>query len=169
MTFRRAVVLGSLLWIAAISSLHLWVNQRSDLRRWLTPASERGPQFRIGFLPVTCHLTCPVTHFINENITGEQMFTPLRFNGWPELKEAFLAGHTEATFILALMAIRLREEGVPLKIVYLGHRTARAHGSKGIGHLPHRGPAEDRRGAEPLLEPASAHLQGETATSPSIR
>lgn len=126
MSFRRAVSLAALLWIALVSALHLWVNQRDDLRRWLTPASERSAPFRIGFLPVTCHLTCPVTHFINENITGEQMFTPVRFNGWPELKEAFLAGHTEATFILAPMAIRLREEGVPLKIVYLGHRDGTA-------------------------------------------
>jgi len=57
---------------------------------------------------------------------GDGMFEPVRFNGWPELKEAYLAGHTPATFILAPMAIALREQGVPIKIVYLGHRDGTA-------------------------------------------
>ncbi len=46
----------------------------------------------------------------------------MRFNGWPELKETYLANDLEATFILAPLAISLREQGVPIKIVYLGHR-----------------------------------------------
>ncbi len=84
-----------------------------------------GP-FRIGFLPVTCHLTCPVTDFINKQVTGHGAFEPVRFNSWPELKEAYIAGHTPATFILAPMAIALREQGVRIKIVYLGHRDGSA-------------------------------------------
>lgn len=62
-------------------------------------------------------------------------FEPVRFNGWPELKEAFLSRHTEASFILAPMAMKLREEGVPIKIVYLGHRDGTAvmvHAESGI-------------------------------------
>jgi NitT/TauT family transport system substrate-binding protein len=46
----------------------------------------------------------------------------VRFNGFPELKETFLAHDLEATFILAPLAMSLREQGVPIKIVYLGHR-----------------------------------------------
>lgn len=53
-------------------------------------------------------------------------FEPVRFNGWPELKEAFLSKYTSASFILAPMAMKLREEGVPIKIVYLGHRDGSA-------------------------------------------
>lgn len=89
-------------------------------------AQSEARKFRVGFLPVTCHLTCPVTDFINTNLEGEGIYQPIRFNGWPELKEAFLSGYTEATFILAPMAIALREQGVPLKIVYLGHRDGTA-------------------------------------------
>ena len=62
-------------------------------------------------------------------------FEPVRFNGWPELKEAFLSKYTDATFILAPMAMKLREEGVPIKIVYLGHRDGSAvmvHKDSGI-------------------------------------
>ena len=67
-----------------------------------------------------------MTDFINKQMTGESMFDPVRFNGWPELKEAYLSGYTPATFILAPMAMALREQGVPIKIVYLGHRDGTA-------------------------------------------
>jgi NitT/TauT family transport system substrate-binding protein len=63
-----------------------------------------------------------VTHFINESMHGDGMLEPVRFNGWPELKDTFLSKHLQATFILAPLAMVLREQGVPIKIVYLGHR-----------------------------------------------
>ncbi|HKI34629.1 MAG TPA: ABC transporter substrate-binding protein [Gemmataceae bacterium] len=46
----------------------------------------------------------------------------MRFNGWPELKEAFISNNLQATFILAPLTMKMREQGVPVKIVYLGHR-----------------------------------------------
>ena len=126
MTLKRTVLIAGLAWMALISVLHCALNLRvfSDLKS----QSESGGQekFRIGFLPVTCHLTCPVTDFINKQQTRTGTFEPVRFNGWPELKEAFLSGYTPATFILAPLAISLREQGVPIKIVYLGHRDGTA-------------------------------------------
>jgi NitT/TauT family transport system substrate-binding protein len=53
---------------------------------------------------------------------GDGAFEPVRFNGWPELKEAFLSNDLQASFILAPLAMKLREEGHKIKIVYLGHR-----------------------------------------------
>ena len=50
----------------------------------------------------------------------------MRFNGWPELKESLLSGDLPASFLLAPMAMVLREQGVPIKIVYLGHRDGTA-------------------------------------------
>ena len=93
--------------------------------------------FGVGFLPVTCHLTCPVTHFINKEMEGRDMFQPMRFSGWPELKEMFIGRPKDmpASFILAPMAIALREQGVRIKIVYLGHRDGSAvmvHKDSGI-------------------------------------
>lgn len=116
-------------WLVAVSLLHGWMNLG-----WFRPAQAAG-RYAVGFLPVTCHLTCPVTDFINKQMVGEGLFAPLRFNGWPELKEAFLARRTPATFLLAPMAIALREQGVPIKIVYLGHRDGSAvvvHKDSGI-------------------------------------
>lgn len=50
----------------------------------------------------------------------------MRFNAFPEMKESMLAGHLPATFMLAPMAMALRQQGAPIKIVYLGHRDGTA-------------------------------------------
>ncbi|MFN0133175.1 MAG: ABC transporter substrate-binding protein [Phycisphaerales bacterium] len=134
MPFRRTVFCTLAAWSVVVTSMHAWLNTR-----WFRSDSSVTPEgvkkLRVGFLPVTCHLTCPVTDFINKNSESGSFFEPVRFSGWPELKEAFLAGYTPATFILAPMAMKLREEGVPIKIVYLGHRDGSAlmvHKESGI-------------------------------------
>ena len=123
MSLRRTLVLFCTVWVGAISLLHGGLNLHL-----FTSSASRGNHatYKIGFLPVTCHLTCPVTDYINKQQSGQSIFEPIRFNSWPELKEAYLARHTPATFILAPMAIALREQGVPIKIVYLGHRDGTA-------------------------------------------
>jgi NitT/TauT family transport system substrate-binding protein len=120
MSLRKTLLLFALGWLVAITLLHAGLNLEL-FKRKAVRASE-GETLRVGFLPVTCHLTCPVTHFINQELHGSGQLEPIRFHGWPELKEAYLSGYTQASFILAPMAIALREQGVPIKIVYLGHR-----------------------------------------------
>src|SRR5262245_65892642 len=48
------------------------------------------------------------------------------FQGFPEIKEALISNRMQAGFIVAPMAIALRSQGVPIKIVYLGHRCGSA-------------------------------------------
>ena len=135
MKFGRTLITFTLCWIVLISLLLGKLNLR-----WFEPVKGGGgggSNFGIGFLPVTCHLTCPVTHFMNKEMSGVEMFKPMRFNGFPELKEMFIGRPEEmpATFILAPMAIALREQGVKIKIVYLGHRDGSAvmvHKDSGI-------------------------------------
>ena len=132
MSLRKTLLIFFVGWFAAISLLQARLNPESMrtlaeyFRSFHKTAGVSTEKFKIGFLPVTCHLTCPVTDFINNQTLGHSTFEPVRFNSWPELKEAYIAGHTPATFILAPMAIALREQGVPIKIVYLGHRDGSA-------------------------------------------
>src|SRR5512147_2772708 len=128
MSLKRTVLVATIAWIVAITAAHVALNLGGALSPGpaSSSAAERARRFRVGFIPVTCHLTCPVTDFINRSMTGDNNFDPLRFNGFPELKEAFLAGHLPATFILAPLAMSLREQGVPIKIAYLGHRDGTA-------------------------------------------
>jgi NitT/TauT family transport system substrate-binding protein len=44
------------------------------------------------------------------------------FHGFPEIKEALLSDKMQAGFMVAPMAIALRSQGAPIRIVYLGHR-----------------------------------------------
>ena len=127
MKFGRTILIVVTLWLSVITALHGWLNLS-----WGEKA-----KFGVGFLPVTCHLTCPVTDFINKNTEGQSFFSPMRFHAFPEMKEMFIGRPEEmpATFILAPMAIALREQGVKIKIVHLGHRDGSAvmvHKDSGI-------------------------------------
>lgn len=108
-----------------ITCLHVWLNIGFD-KLGQAHADHAPATHQVGYLPVTCHLTCPVTDWLNKNQHGEGLYEPVRFSGFPEIKEALIAGHISATFMLAPMAMALREQGVPVKIVYLGHRDGTA-------------------------------------------
>jgi NitT/TauT family transport system substrate-binding protein len=116
---------GVLFAFVTLSFLHVWLNI-GLAKLGLKGAEETEKSFRVGFLPVTCHLTCPVTDWINKNTAGQGLYEPVRFSGFPEIKESFVSGHLPATFLLAPLAMKLREQGVPIKIVYLGHRDGTA-------------------------------------------
>jgi len=124
MSLKKTVLVWMVAWTFVICALHASLNLHFN--PFAKKEAARGETYRVGFLPVTCHLTCPVTDFINKQVAGKSLYEPIRFNSFPELKEAYLSGYMPATFILAPMAIALREQGVPIKIVYLGHRDGTA-------------------------------------------
>jgi NitT/TauT family transport system substrate-binding protein len=75
----------------------------------------------VGFLPVTCHLTCPVTDFATRT-SSRTRFVSQRFTDFPTVVETLKSGRMDATFMIAPLAMKIREQGLPVKIVYLGHR-----------------------------------------------
>jgi NitT/TauT family transport system substrate-binding protein len=108
------VVLACVLWTLLITCLHSWRNGNSG----------RDAALRVGFLPITCHLICPVTwkHLESTDLS----FRAVKFSSWPEMIEALRGGELDVAFILAPIAIALRQQGVPIKIVLLGHRDGTA-------------------------------------------
>jgi NitT/TauT family transport system substrate-binding protein len=76
---------------------------------------------QVGFLPVTCHLTCPVTDFATRTSRGTR-FESQRFTDFPTMVESMKAGRLHATFMIAPLAMKLREQGLAVRILYLGHR-----------------------------------------------
>ena len=75
----------------------------------------------VGFLPVTCHLPCPVTDYASKTSRATR-FESLRFTDFPTVVETLKSGRLDATFMIAPLAMKLREQGVKVKIAYLGHR-----------------------------------------------
>jgi NitT/TauT family transport system substrate-binding protein len=63
-----------------------------------------------------------VTDYISAYSQSGHLFIPRLFQGFPEIKEALMSNKMQAAFMVAPMAIALRAQGVPIKIVYLGHR-----------------------------------------------
>ncbi|HEX3685345.1 MAG TPA: ABC transporter substrate-binding protein [Bryobacteraceae bacterium] len=108
-------------WVALISILHAYmnVNWAAVLNDYRPPAKRK---ITVAYIPVTCQLTCPVTDYISKFSESGEMFLPRMFQGFPEMKEALISNKVQAAFIVAPMAIALRAQGVPIKVVYLGHR-----------------------------------------------
>lgn len=91
---------------------------------WKRGGTEQGAgrqELNVGFLPVTCHLTCPITDYASRTSTSTK-FDSQRFTDFPTIVESIKGGRLEATFMIAPLAMKLREQGVPVKICYLGHR-----------------------------------------------
>lgn len=63
-----------------------------------------------------------MTDYISRHSRGGTIFLPKKFQGFPEIKDALISNRMQAGFMVAPMAIALRSQGVPIKIVYLGHR-----------------------------------------------
>ena len=63
-----------------------------------------------------------MTDYISAYSQSGELFVPRLFQGFPEIKEALMSNKMQAAFMVAPMAIALRAQGVPVKIVYLGHR-----------------------------------------------
>lgn len=113
-------VLGLVLLIAVLAAV------RFKPWRFVTKGGEQQQahtraELKVGFLPVTCHLTCPVTDYATRTSTATR-FESQRFTDFPTVVESIKSGRLEATFMIAPLAMKLREQGVPVKIAYLGHR-----------------------------------------------
>lgn len=63
---------------------------------------------------------------MTEHSDSGSIFRSRKFTDWPTVTEALSAGEIGAAFILAPLAMQLAQSGVPVKIVYLGHRDGTA-------------------------------------------
>jgi len=121
MNLKSKIALAVFGWLILITGMHAWLNVN-----WAAALNEyRPPEKRkitVAYIPVTCQLTCPVTDYISKYSQSGEMFLPRMFQGFPEIKEALISNRVQAAFIVAPLAIALVSQGVPIKVVYLGHR-----------------------------------------------
>src|SRR3989454_7735797 len=115
-------LVGIVAFIALLGVLRFKPWHYGSVREMLSGNSHPALQeLKVGYLPVTCHLTCPVTDFATRTSTTNR-FESQRFTDFPTVVESVKGGRLDATFMIAPLAMKLREQGVPVKIVYLGHR-----------------------------------------------
>jgi NitT/TauT family transport system substrate-binding protein len=126
LTFARFIV-GVALGITALGLLRYrpWSNRgAANVRDVIHEGSNRtaSRELTVGFLPVTCHLTCPVTDYASKTTQTNTNFNSRVFTDFPTVVSALEAKQVQATFMIVPLAMKLREQGVPVKICYLGHR-----------------------------------------------
>ncbi|MGC9196963.1 MAG: ABC transporter substrate-binding protein [Syntrophobacteraceae bacterium] len=97
-------------WLVFISLLHLYLDWEGRARNIV----------RMGYMPVVTNLAAPVIDYETKN--DNLHFEAVKFSSFSDMAEAFHSGAIQAAFIIAPLAIRLFEQGVPLKIVYIGNR-----------------------------------------------
>jgi NitT/TauT family transport system substrate-binding protein len=121
MSLKRKILVFGCGWLVLISLMHAYLNVN-----WAGVLNDYRPPERrkisVAYIPVTCQLTCPVTDYISKLSDNGEIFLPRLFQGFPEIKEALISDRMQAAFIVAPLAIALRAQGVPIKVVYLGHR-----------------------------------------------
>ena len=112
-----------LIWTLLITGLHVWRSKNA------APDSA----LRVGFLPITDNLICPVAAY---HLKSTPMaFNPIKFTSWPDVIESLKSGELDMAFILAPIAMALYEKGLPIKIVLLGHRNGSAFVVKKSLHI----------------------------------
>lgn len=122
------LVLGVLGGALALYAAHVSVNVGWD--RWtrdvkgLLGGEER--QFTVGFLPVTCHLTCPVVDWTTRHSDSGALYQSKRYTEFPTMCEDLLEGTLDAAFLNAPLAIQMGLKGYAVKLVSLGHRDGSA-------------------------------------------
>jgi NitT/TauT family transport system substrate-binding protein len=126
LTFSRLIA-GIVITLAGLGLLryHPWdrtgVNPSRDIIHE-GPNKQARRELTIGYLPVTCHLTCPVTDFASKTTNSNTSFDSRLFSDFPTVVNALEAKQIQAAFMIVPLAMKLREQGVPVKICYLGHR-----------------------------------------------
>src|SRR5580658_620973 len=84
--------------------------------------ANRRQTLTVAFLPVTCHLTCPVTDYASKTSTTGTEFDAMRFGEFPSIVEALKSKKLLAGFLTVPLAMKMVEQGAPVKICCLGHR-----------------------------------------------
>ncbi len=87
----------------------------------LATEEEREDALKIVYLPITDHLVLPLTYLQQVQMPGGLSLEILRRGSWPEVIDA-LEEEADGALILAPLAIKLINEGIPLKIVMATHR-----------------------------------------------
>jgi len=99
-------------WLLLISMLHYWVNFDSVGGR---------PVVRMGYMPVITNLAAPMLDYVSRE-DGDVRFSAVKFASFAEMAEALRDGNIEAAFIIAPLAIVLRQQREDVKVVYIGNR-----------------------------------------------
>lgn len=104
--------------------------------RLITMLKSQGePVICVGYLPITDHLLAMVSHYLNRSSLEIRL---KRFLSWASLEKAIQGGILDAAFVMAPMAMSLRNRGVSLVYVMDAHKEGSAITVRRGLHLKHK-------------------------------
>ena len=101
----------ALLWLLLISLMHHHLNAEESGRKQIT----------MGYMPVITNLASPLLDYATKDGDGLR-FKALKFSSFAEMAESLRNGQIDAAFIIAPLAVELRQQGEDVKVVYIGNR-----------------------------------------------
>lgn len=109
---RTAIRTGviAIVWLVLISGLHAHLNADRKESQKIT----------MGYMPVITNLAAPLIDMASKS--RDIHFQAIKFASFAEMSEAFRSGHLQVAFIIAPLAVVMHQQGVPLKVVYIGNR-----------------------------------------------
>ncbi len=86
--------------------------------------ARRGRSVRLGYLPISDHLSAMVAHQMHDRSDYDLHLT--RFLSWSSLVRALRGEMLDAAFVMAPLAMALRNQGLPILYVLDGHHDGSA-------------------------------------------
>jgi len=99
-------------WFLFIAGAHYALNMEHDRRMVVT----------MGYMPVITNFAAPLLDYASIDDTSPIRFRALKFSSFAEMAEALRNHKIQAAFIIAPLAIVLRQQGEDVKVVYIGNR-----------------------------------------------
>lgn len=101
----------AMLWLLLISALHWRFNTERPQRKVI----------RMGYMPVVTNLAAPLLDHATREGAGVQ-FKAIKFASFAEMAEALRNDAIQAAFMIAPLAVVLHQQGVDVRVVYIGNR-----------------------------------------------
>lgn len=98
-------------WLIIITALHCSLNMDREDREVV----------RMGYMPVVTNLAAPLLDFVSRD-KGPYRYQAIKFASFAEMAESLRNGHIDAAFMIAPLAIVLRQQKENVRIVYIGNR-----------------------------------------------
>ncbi|WP_319404585.1 ABC transporter substrate-binding protein [uncultured Desulfosarcina sp.] len=111
LTLRMKLGLFFLFWLVLISWLHYRLNYRQVSQKVV----------RMGYMPVVTNVAAPLLDYVTRHGAGVH-FEAVKFSSFAEMAEALRNDSIQAAFIIAPLAVVLRQQGVDVKVVLIGSR-----------------------------------------------
>lgn len=109
LALRTAII--AFFWIVIVSAAHYELNFEKQNRKQIT----------MGYMPVITNLAAPILDSVSKDGDGLR-FKALKFSSFAEMAESLRNGQIDAAFMIAPLAIELRQQGEDVKVVYIGNR-----------------------------------------------